>query len=199
MKINKRLEDMLSAAERYILMLFYAAGGKVRGKLWFQKEMFELSKAFNDLGEELDFDAYNYGPFSEGLEESRDMMENSGLIKELMLTDKGREIARTVWELADDRKKGIVKETAMFLENLDDDELLLYTYVTSPKMAARSDVVDRILNKRVEIALKMLEKGKVSVSLAAKLAGLPVTKMVEEAVKRGIKPFDVQGDIEAAN
>jgi len=199
METDRQLENELSTAEKCILMLLYASGRKVRGRLWFQKEMFELSKAFRDLAEELDFDAYNYGPFSEGLDEFRDMMENSGLIKKLMLTDKGYEIARRVWELADNRKKEIIKGTAKFLESLDDEELLLYIYVTSPRMAAQSDVVDRILDRRIEIALRMLKEGKVSISLAAKLAGLPVTKVMEKAVRCGIKPFDVQGDIEGAN
>ena len=93
----KTLEDInkLSITEKYILMLLYAAGGKVKGKLWFQKEMFELSKAFKDLADELDFNAYSYGPFSEALDEYRDMLENSGLVDGLRLTDKGLKSAET--------------------------------------------------------------------------------------------------------
>jgi len=36
----------------------------------------------------------------------------------------------------------------------------------------------------------MLRDGKVSLSLAAKLAGLSVEEMTGEAIKHGIKPFD---------
>jgi len=34
--------ERLSIVEKYMLMLLYAAGGKVRGKLWLHKEMFAL-------------------------------------------------------------------------------------------------------------------------------------------------------------
>lgn len=196
MEIRGTNESRLSTVEKYILMLFYAAGGKIRGKIWYQKEMFELSGAFKDLAEELDFNAYSYGPFSEGLDEYRDMLENSGLIQGLKLTDKGREIAEKLWKLGGDREKEIIEGTAKFLENLDDEELLLYIYVTSPQMAEKSDVKERILQKRIEISLRMLRERKISSGLAAKLAGLPVARLVEEAIKRGMKPFDIQGDVE---
>jgi len=96
-------------------------------------------------------------------------------------------------------KKKIVKKVAEFLKNLDDDELLLYIYVTSPKMAEKSDIKEKILERRVEIALNMLRKGKVSVGLAAKLADLPVTEIRKRAVEAGIKPFGIEGDIEVSN
>lgn len=184
----------LPAVEKYTLMLLYASKGKVRGKLWFQKEMFELSKIFPELAEELDFDAYSYGPFSEGLEEYRDMLETSGLICRLELTDAGYKIGEMLWKKEDERKKEIIQEIARFLENLEYDELLLYVYVTSPNMAEMSDVREKILRNRVEIALRMLKAKKVSVGLAARLAGLPYKTMVEEALKQGIKPFEAQGN-----
>jgi predicted HTH domain antitoxin len=185
----------LPIVEKYTLLLLYAAGGRVRGKLWFHKEMFELSQAFSDLAEELDFNAYSYGPFSEALEEHRDMLENSGLLDGLSLTDRGLKLAEELWRREPSRGKEVVKATASFLEGLDRDELLLYTYVTHPETAGKSDARERIMRRRREIALKMLEEGKISLSLAAKLAGLPVEEVIEVAIKRGIKPFDVQGDL----
>ncbi|MDW8034691.1 MAG: hypothetical protein RMI79_07180 [Nitrososphaerota archaeon] len=180
--------------ERYMLMLLYAAKGKIRGKLWLQKEMFELSKNFPELADELDFDAYNYGPFSEGLEEYRDMLENSGLILGLELTDKGRKIAEDLWKCENEENKEIIKGVVEFLENLEKDELLLYIYAITPEMAERSDVKEKILQRRLDIALRMLKNGKISTGLAAKLAGIPYNVLLDEALKQGIKPFDIQGD-----
>jgi len=199
MKSTKHNEDELSATERIILMLLYSSRGKVRGKLWFQKEMFELSKAFEELREELDFNAYSYGPFSEALDEYRDMLENSGLIENLKLTREGLSIAQRIWEQSSDREKKIVKKIADFLESLDDDELLLYIYVTSPGMAEKSEIREKILRRRVQIALKMLRKGKVSLGLAAKLADLPLNEIRKKAIEAGIKPFDIEGDVEDKN
>ncbi|RLE99521.1 MAG: hypothetical protein DRJ59_07920 [Thermoprotei archaeon] len=190
----QRMAAELSAIERYMLMLLYASGGRVRGRLWLQKEMYALSRAFEDLREELDFEAYSYGPFSEALEESRDMMENSGLIREVErkveLTDAGARLAEFVWRQASDREREIVKGVAEFMGSLDQDELLLYTYVTYG-MAERSERRD-VMKRRVSIALRMLREGKVSVGLAAKLAGMPITEFVKEAVKVGIKPFEAE-------
>jgi predicted HTH domain antitoxin len=199
MKALRNLLAETSITEKYILMLLYAAGGKVRGKLWFEKEMFELSKAFSELADELEFNAYSYGPFSEALDEYVDMLENSGLItfenSKLKLTDRGFELAKIVWNSASERERSIVESTVKFLEELELDELLLYIYATHPEMAEKSDVKDKILRKREEIALRMLEKGKISLNLAAKLANMPETELIERAIKHGIKPFDVQGDI----
>src|SRR5579875_925012 len=196
MEIEKDLEN-LSMIDKFIIMLLYAAGGRTRGKLWLQKEIYVLSKAFKDLAGKLDFYPYDYGPFSEAVSEHLDMLKNSGIITKdgKGLSEYGLKLAKEAWEKEDEYKRGIVKETSDFMEKLDEDELLLYVY-TVHGMAENSEVKKRILGNRVEIALRMLEKGKISLGLAAKLADLPVAKMMEEAIKRGIKPFDVEGDLE---
>ena len=51
------------------------------------------------------------------------------------------------------------------------------------------------MRKRKEIALKMLREKKISLGLAAKLAGLSYFEILDEAIKHGIKPFEVKGDI----
>jgi predicted HTH domain antitoxin len=180
---------MLSPLEKYILMLLYAGGG-ARGKLWFQNEIFVLSRAFEELAEELDFEAFGSGPYSEAVEECRNALENSGLVIGTQLTGEGRIIAATLWEGASEREKEIIGATAEFFENLERDELLLYISAMYPDMIEKSMEMDRILKRREEIALRMLRDGKVSLSLAAKLAGLSVGEMAGEAIKHGIKPFD---------
>ncbi|HIE14034.1 TPA: hypothetical protein EYP70_02055 [Candidatus Bathyarchaeota archaeon] len=188
-----------SPTERLILLLLYALGGKIKGKLWIQKMFFELAKAFDSLREELDYDAYLYGPFSEALDEFIDMMENSGLIKDLRLTEEGFSVAEQEWKGASPEEEEIIEKNGKFLHNLDEDELILYTYVMSPKMAERSDIKERILKRRLEIVLRMLKEGKISMGLAAKLAGVPITKIRERAIRAGIKPFNAQNGIECRN
>jgi predicted HTH domain antitoxin len=129
----------------------------------------------------------------EELAEYNDMLENSGFIKDLSLTDKGYEVAKQLWENFKDKE--IIKATSEFLESLDEDELLLYIYVTSPESAEKSDVKEKIMRKRKKIALKMLKEKKISLGLAAKLAGLSYFEMLDEDIKHGIKPFEVKGDI----
>jgi predicted HTH domain antitoxin len=179
---------MFSPLEKYVLMLLYAGGG-AKGKLWFQKEIFVLSKAFEELAEELDFEAFGYGPYSEALEWCRNALENSGLVIGMQLTEEGRVIAAMLWESVSEREKEIIKATAEFFESLERDELLLYFTVMYPDMVEKSKGIDRILKRREEIALRMFCDGKVSLSLAAVLAGLSVEEMAEKAVKRGIELY----------
>jgi len=200
----------LSIVEKYILILLYAHEGKCKGNLWFQKEMFKLAEVFKEL-KRLNFKSSSYGPHSETLEKYMSRLEESGLIKDLSLTEKGYEIAKPLWEKF--KEKEIIKAKVDFLETLDEDELLLYIYVTSYEASKKSNVKnkilgilgilaikkrnveDSILQRRKEIALKMLKEEKISLGLAAKLAGLSYFEMLDEAIKHGIKPFEVKGDI----
>jgi uncharacterized protein YwgA len=181
---------MLSPLEKYVLMLLYAGGG-TKGKLWLQKEVFVLSRAFEELAEEVDFEAFGYGPYSEAVEECRNALENSGLVIGTQLTGEGRIIAATLWETASEREKEIIKAIAEFFEGLEKDELLLYMCVLYPNMVEKSREMDKILKRREKIALRMLRDGKVSLSLAAVLAGLSVGEVAERAVERGIRLFEV--------
>jgi predicted HTH domain antitoxin len=197
----------LSIVEKYILMLLYAHEGKCKGKLWFQKEMFKLAEVFKEL-KRLNFKSSSYGPYSETLEKYISKLEESGLIKDLSLTEKGYEIVKQLWENFKERE--IIKANVEFLESLDQDELLLYIYVTSSKESnfkkiiltilgilaiKKRSVEDSILQRRKEIALKMLKEEKISLGLAAKLAGLSYFEMLDEAIKHRIKPFEVKGNI----
>jgi uncharacterized protein YwgA len=179
---------MLSQLEKYILILFYVGGG-AKGKLWFQKEIFVLSRAFEEIAEELDFEAFGYGPYSEVLEEYRNALENSGFIKGINLTEEGKIIAAILWETISDQEKEIIKATAEFFESLEKDELLLYISIMYPDMVEKNKKIDRILKQREKIALRMLCNEKISLSLAAMLANLSVEEMIEKAIKKGFNPL----------
>jgi len=179
---------MFSPPEKYTLMLLYAGGG-IKGKLWLQKEVFVLSKVFEELAEELDFEAFGYGPYSEGLEWCRNALENSGLVVGTQLTEEGRAIVAKLWGSASEKEREIIKAIAEFFESLEKDELLLYFAVVYPNTVERNSRIDRILKQREEIALRMLCSGKVSLSLAAVLAGLPIEEMVDRAVEKRINIF----------
>jgi len=175
----------LSNVEDLILIVLYAANGKSKGKLWLQKEIFELSKLCEI--EELEFKAYDYGPYSESIQNYIDSLQNSEYIKDLELTENGKKIASELWNNINNEEKTLIKEIVNFFESLEKDELLLYIYVKSPAMAEKSEVKDKILKNRVKIALDMLKNEKISIGLAAKLAGLNIEEIKKEAI--GIKPF----------
>jgi predicted HTH domain antitoxin len=84
------------------------------------------------------------------------------------------------------------EETEKFLKELDYEELILYL-INNPKLF--KGIKKEVMEKRKEIALRMLKEEKISLGLASKLAGVNYFEMLDEAIKNGIKPFTVEGDI----
>jgi len=84
------------------------------------------------------------------------------------------------------------EETEKFLKELDYEELILYL-INNPKLF--KGIKKEVMEKRKEIALRMLKEKKISLGLASKLAGVNYFEMYDEAIKNGIKPFSVEGDI----
>jgi len=176
-----------------VLAVLYAAGGRIKGRLWLQKALFKLAEFFEELSEDLDFEAYSYGPFSEAVLEVEEALESSGLIQRsdegLFLTRSGFKAAEHVWEGLDSKSRDVIRRVVEFMESLSKDELLLYVYATRPEYAVESKMRERVLSRRLDIALRMLRSGKVSLELAAKLAGVSVAEMLEIVKRHGVKPY----------
>lgn len=75
------------------------------------------------------------------------------------------------------------------------------------EMVDKSVIIREALEKgfseiKLKIALEMFSKGKASTSEAAEIAGLSVGEMMDEIVKRGLKPDitkeDLKGSLEKA-
>ena len=75
------------------------------------------------------------------------------------------------------------------------------------EMVDKSMIIIEALEKgfseiKLKIALEMFSKGKASTSEAAKIAGLSVGEIMDEIVKRGLKPNitkeDIKGSLEKA-
>ena len=54
-----------------------------------------------------------------------------------------------------------------FLNDLTEDEILLFTYVSYPKFKSESTVYERVIKKRIPVAVSLYNKGKVSLEKAA--------------------------------
>ncbi len=75
------------------------------------------------------------------------------------------------------------------------------------EMVDKSIIIREALEKgfadiKLEIAIEMFSKGKMSTSESAEIAGLSIGEMMDELVKRGIKPGitkeDIKGSLEMA-
>jgi predicted HTH domain antitoxin len=71
------------------------------------------------------------------------------------------------------------------------------------EMVDESVIIREALEKgmaevKLEIALSMFSKGKVSTSEAAEIANLSIGEMMDEIVKRGLKPNIIKEDIKGS-
>jgi len=186
----------------WVLLFLYAADGKVSSRVHLQKGLFILSRHIEDLGKIVEFNAYRMGPWSEEVSDALESAVLSGLASEsrgvIELTEQGLAKARELWDKLDEKRREALREVARFVSAMSVEELLLYVY-TVYGYSEKSDVIEKLLAKRREIAAKMLLKGLVSVGLAARIAGEPLPKFVEYLKKRGIKPFVAEvSDIDEA-
>lgn len=189
--------------EKYFLMLLYAPNGQgklgiaLRGSTWLQKEMFLLAKNNSEL-RDLHFDEHLYGPFSPALESINHQYLNSELIKQnfdngpIRLTEKGIKEAEAVWQRATDAEKDMVSKIKQLLNDMDSKELIAYIYSAYPETTKNSDVVDEFEKTRVDSALALIKRGKVSVGRAAIIAGKPIEDLIELAKKKKIALFQHQ-------
>ena len=192
----------LEAAERYLLLLLYAPGPRgiqgepIRGDLWLQKELFLVSRNVEPLLEE--FEAYRLGPFSESVEEYKSQLEISGYVEltpsGITLTTKGKPIAQGVWESADDDDRRLVQEAKSLLNDLSRDELLALIYSTFEELTVNSDIKEEIAHKRVEAALSLFRKQKVTLERAAKIAQMPLPRFMNLLKRKGIRAVEITAD-----
>lgn len=188
----------------WILALFYAGKGMISSKVHLQKALFIASKHLHKLAEAAEFNAYRMGAWSDGVHDALEQALANGWIVEregrLELSVTAYDRARTSWSLLSEEERRVLDEIACFVNRMDRDELLLYTYLVYGG-GEKSDVLDRLLERRVDIAVRLLRKGLVSTGLAAELAGMSYPDFVEYLRRKGVKPFtaDARDVDEAAN
>ncbi len=182
--------------EEYIMFLLYAPPRQgVASQLHLQKELFVLSRGLEKLREKAELKGYKKGPYSELVDDALSALRDYRLVEvvhggRISLTSEGLAKVSSEWEALPPDFRDLLSRVKGFLEELNQEELLLYIYVNYPEYVEKSDVFDRIMSRRRQIALRILSRGVVSLGMAAKLAGVSVEEMLEEAKKRGIKPFE---------
>ncbi len=74
----------------------------------------------------------------------------------------------------------ILREIMSLVDELDEEELLLYIYVNFG-FVEKSEALDILEEgRRFKIAVRMLRKGVISTGMAAKLAGMPYEEFLKK-------------------
>lgn len=176
--------DDLTEIQRITLLLLDSKGKEpLRGRLWFQKELYLLAQNLKELASEANFEPDLMGPYSENAEEELVQLELNDLIRivdnRIMITPFGTELAK---ELRDEFKKediDMIEDFKEFMNDLSQDELLAFIYFSYPDTVSESVKVKPLIPKRDKIALQLYRKGKLSLEKSAKVAGLSVEKFMK--------------------
>lgn len=162
----------------------------IRGKTWYQKELFLVSKNIKELEEMADYQADFIGPYSEAVKEDMEQLKMYDIVDfkgyKIKLTDFGKEIFESIEHDISPQTKEIVSDFKTLLNDMDQDELLGFIYFTYPEMTKESLEFQNIKKHRKNIAKKLYFKGKVSLGKAAEIAGQSLEDFTDEMKKQGV-------------
>ena len=97
------MANEFNEVQKVILSLLYSKDSEpIKGATWFQKELFLIAKNFEDIQEDLAFDAYLFGPDSEVAEDELSELKKRKLVelegKKIKLTKDGEIIAKETYQ-----------------------------------------------------------------------------------------------------
>ncbi len=194
MDIKKRIFENLTETQKYALLLLSANNFEpIKGKLWYQKELFLLCKNNEELADDADFEADFMGPYSETADEELEQLESARVVEKegnkLKLTGLGQEIAQIIKENTTTDEKEMIEDFKDMLNDLTEDELLGFIYFTYPEMTEESIKIKKIQPKRKKIALNLYAKSKISFGKALEISGTNIDDFVREVKLKGIQIY----------
>jgi predicted HTH domain antitoxin len=182
--IEKILKSFTDAQLYVILLLGIGEYKPVKGRLWYQKEMYFVSNIIEVLRKSLEFEPYFIGPHSRDLEEALDQLKFYDMIQynknEIELTDFGKEVFGFIKNKTIDKEINAIDEIKGLFNDMSNDELLVFVYTSVDKsLITESLEYERVMRKRVPLAVNLYKKGKVSLGKAAEIAGMTVEGMMQ--------------------
>lgn len=186
MDFNENVINNLSDLQKIAILLAASNDNEpIKGRLWFQKEIFLIINNLESLKQYADYEADYMGPYSESLEEELIQLELEGILEtnnyRISLTDIGEEISKILGRKI--RQKEILDMISNFKELLNDlseDELLAFIYTSFPELSVESTKYEKLKPKLRKIAIRLYKKGKISIGKASEISGLPTNKLLKE-------------------
>lgn len=180
-------EEMLPE-DLFLAVLYADNQSRIKGKTRLQKIIYVISKSLKLSN--FDFKPFNYGACSEEVMDLKQDLINSGYITEdcsgIRLMKSALEYAKAAWDGLDEKTRNYIDNIKRFFNELTEDELIAYTYSQWPEDASNSLILDRFKNNRVNIAINLFKKGKVSLERGAIIAGMPLRDFMKTLSERKI-------------
>jgi uncharacterized protein YwgA len=183
--IEDIVEDLTDLDLAILHLLHAGDNDPLKGKVAFQKEMFLIADFIDKIREQAEFIPHTFGPYSEAAENEIGNLQALGLVEErgqeYYITPNGVAALDKVNAAFTGEEIEAIEDFKKFLNDLTQDELLLFTYVSYPKYKEESAVYERVIRKRIPLAISLYKKEKISLEKAAFLAGLPIEKLLDQA------------------
>ena len=143
-----------------------------------QKEVFLLANFNDEVMEETDYEPHSFGCYSEVVEITMDMLQQLDLAKKgkndsIYLTEFGEEVLSKSYEKSLVNIE-VIQDYKELLNDLTNDEIFLIIYLYKPEYTTESIVEKNVFKNRVKLATSIYNKGKVTLSKAAHLAGMNI-------------------------
>lgn len=188
MKTEFILEDASPLVKIILVLLLQKNKERIPGKVWLQKEIYMIAKKLDSLNAEELYEPHYLGQFSENAEAAIEQIAMLGLLEPKTsgfdLSSFGAEVAKEAQKEFSSEALQYIKHIKEFLNDLEEDELLGYIYTTFPEMAENSIKREAIERKRVDIAIELYLKEKISLGKAVEIAGIDRISLVELLRKR---------------
>lgn len=177
-------------------MVLYSIGAlsntPIRSKTKLQKLLFLFSNVFEKFKDPLDFEPHLFGPYSETVDYVLDDLRKLDLIEKIgshyRLSSKGIDTYNRIQNKEiKEHMRIVLEDFKEFLNDLTQEELLAFVYVTYPEYIEEAAMWNEIKEKRKEIAISLLRKNKISFGKAAEVSGLNQEEFQKILKKRGAR------------
>ncbi len=176
--------------QKFIILLAAANDEPIKGRLKLQKMMFLLSDKIDEIKEQSSYDADNYGPYSEVVDEESQFLEQIGVLSsgpgEILITKEGKEIANELMKNENPSMVSTLREYKKFLNDLTSKELLAYVYSAYPDMAEESAEYENLKPNMEHYLFSLIKKQKISAQRAAELLNKSQDYIIEKMKEKGI-------------
>ena len=173
MGIKEKILEDGDELHKFIILLANANGESIKGRTKLQKMMYLLSDKIEEIKEQSSYDADNYGPYSEVVDEEERYLEQIGVLTsshgEIALTETGKEIAQEMSKNEDEKILKVLNEYKKFLNDMTGNELLAYIYSAYPDMTEESVKYENLKPNIEKHILSLIRKQKISSQRAAEL------------------------------
>jgi uncharacterized protein YwgA len=184
LNIYDRIVKNITDLELLILALLYADNKEgIKGDLFLQKELFLVVNLIKEMKSKADFIAHFLGPYSEPIEQSLRNLLSYKLVEKrggkYCITQSGTNVFEELQHRLSRDHLEAIEDFKLFLNDLFQDELLVFIYCSFPAFTTESTIKREIFKKRLPVAIGLYKKGKVSLEKAASLSGISLEDLID--------------------